>query len=290
MENESRGTSPSSLACIHEKGPLRPPQEPELLKAEADRVRRQKQDVAVSQYRAFIAAAECTSAVRSEVAAARSSLASLLEALPTLSTGCRNFASAAEALAVDRAQNRALLQQHAVIQDLLELPQLMEMCVRNGNYDEALDLEGSLSKLVQSQPRVPLVVLLGESGRGVMRSLLGSLIAKLCGAVQLPECLRVVGYLRRMAVFSEPELRLAFLRCREAFLAGVVEELDSSAPYEYLKRLTDAHRARPSPPIISLPRSWLAECSPLPKRNATRPPPAGASVRRGHAVPGHLRG
>lgn len=126
--------------------------------------------------------------------------------------------------------------------ELLEVPQLMETCVRNGNYDEALDLESAVSKLVSQQPGVPLAAQLGESARGVMRSMLAQLIAKLRGAVQLPECLRVVGYLRRMAAFSEPELRMTFLRCREAFLEGAASELDPNSPYEYLKRLTDAHR------------------------------------------------
>lgn len=32
--------------------------------------------------------------------------------------------------------NRALLGQHATLLDLLELPQVMETCVRNGNYEE----------------------------------------------------------------------------------------------------------------------------------------------------------
>lgn len=126
--------------------------------------------------------------------------------------------------------------------ELLEVPQLMETCVRNGNYDEALDLEGAVAKLATQQPGVPLVGQLAEGSRAVMRAMLVQLIAKLRGAVQLPECLRVVGYLRRMAVFSEPELRMTFLRCREAFLAGAAAELDPNSPYEYLKRLTDAHR------------------------------------------------
>ena len=55
-------------------------QEPELLQAEADRVRRLKQDVAVSQYRAFLAAAQCTAVVRAEVATVRDALGGLVEA------------------------------------------------------------------------------------------------------------------------------------------------------------------------------------------------------------------
>ena len=78
-----------------------------------------------------------------------------MQVLPGLSAGCRNFSSSAEKLASERAQNRHLLQQHTTLLDLLEVPQLMDTCVRNGNYDEALDLEGSMSKLVTQQPGAP---------------------------------------------------------------------------------------------------------------------------------------
>ena len=59
-------------------------QEPELLRADGDRVRRQMQELAVQQYGAFISAAECTAAVHSEVAGIREHLDALLQArLPT---------------------------------------------------------------------------------------------------------------------------------------------------------------------------------------------------------------
>ena len=36
-----------------------------------------------------------------------------------------------------------------------------------------------------------------------LRNLLQALLAKMRGSIQLPECLRVIGYLRRLATFSE---------------------------------------------------------------------------------------
>ena len=38
-------------------------------------------------------------------------------------------------------------------------------------------------------------------------AMLAGLLARLRGPIQLPECLRMVGCLRRLAAFPEPELR-----------------------------------------------------------------------------------
>ena len=42
------------------------------------------------------------------------------------------------------------------------------------------------------------------------------LFCRLRGNLQLPECLRIVGYLRRMGGFTENGLREEYLGCRDA--------------------------------------------------------------------------
>lgn len=41
-----------------------------------------------------------------------------------------------------------------MILELLEIPQLMNACVRNGSYDEALDLKAFASKIALLHPNV----------------------------------------------------------------------------------------------------------------------------------------
>ncbi|KAJ7561079.1 hypothetical protein O6H91_03G013000 [Diphasiastrum complanatum] len=216
--------------------------EPELLWVDAERIRRQMQEVAVGHYRSFITAAEALQAISHEVASVDQHLESLIAEIPKLTSGCNGFMSSAQQILEKRKLNQTLLANHSTLLDLLEIPQLMDTCVRNGNYDEALDLEAFVSKLTTMHPRLPVIQSLAADVKQTTSSLLAQLLQRLRSNIQLPECLRIIGYLRRLGVFSEHEMRLQFLRCREAWLMGIITDLDQGNPYEYLKRLADCHR------------------------------------------------
>uniref|UniRef100_K7MGU5 Conserved oligomeric Golgi complex subunit 8 n=1 Tax=Glycine max TaxID=3847 RepID=K7MGU5_SOYBN len=216
--------------------------EPELLRVDADRIRRQMQEVAVGNYRSFIAAADALIAIRQEVSSIDNHLESLINEIPKLTSGCTEFIESAEQILEKRKMNQTMLTNHSTLLDLLEIPQLMDTCVRNGNYDEALDLEAFVGKLSTMHPKLPVIQALAAEVRLTTQSLLSQLLQKLRSNIQLPECLRIIGYLRRIGVFSEYGMRLLFLRCREAWLTGILEDLDQANPYEYLKGMINCHR------------------------------------------------
>ena len=72
--------------------------------------------------------------------------------------------------------------------------------------------------------------------------MLRQLLHQLCTGVQLPECLRVMGCLRRMNTFTEHQLRVEFLRCRESWFAALVADIEEAEPHDHVKRLTDIYR------------------------------------------------
>ena len=45
-----------------------------------------------------------------------------------------------------------------MILELLEIPQLMNACVRNGSYDEALDLKAFASKIALLHPNIQAIL------------------------------------------------------------------------------------------------------------------------------------
>ncbi|XP_065850352.1 conserved oligomeric Golgi complex subunit 8 [Euphorbia lathyris] len=216
--------------------------EPELLRVDAERIQRQMQEVAVGNYRAFIAAADALLAIREEVSSIDKHLESLINEIPHLTSGCTEFIESAEQILEERKMNQTLLANHSTLLDLLEIPQLMDTCVRNGNYDEALDLEAFVCKLSTMHPKLPVIQTLAAEVRQTTQSLLSQLLHKLRSNIQLPECLRIIGYLRRIGVFSEYEMRLQFLKCREAWLTGILEDLDQRNAYEYLKGMINCQR------------------------------------------------
>jgi hypothetical protein len=182
--------------------------EPELLRVDAERIQRQMQEVAVGNYRAFITAADALLAIRQEVSSIDKHLESLIGEVPKLTSGCTEFIDSAENILEKRKMNQALLANHSTLLDLLEIPQLMDTCVRNGNFDEALDLEAFVSKLATLHPKLPVIQALAAEVRQTTQSLLSQLLQKLRSNIQLPECLRIIGYLRRIGVFGEYEMRL----------------------------------------------------------------------------------
>nr|XP_043626333.1 conserved oligomeric Golgi complex subunit 8 isoform X2 [Erigeron canadensis] len=216
--------------------------EPELLRVDAERIRRQMQEVAVNNYRAFISAADALVSIRHEVSSIDKHLESMIAEVPKLTSGCSEFIDSAEKILEEREMNKTLLENHSTLLDLLEIPQLMDTCVRNGNYDEALDLEAYVSKLSTMHPKLPVIQALAAEVRQTTQSLLSQLLQKLRSSIQLPECLRIIGYLRRIGIYSEYEMRLQFLRCRESWLSGILDDLDPRDAYEYLKKMATYHR------------------------------------------------
>ena len=107
------------------------------------------QEVAVSHHASFVAAAEAVGAVRSELQEADARLGALQAAVPRLQEECEAFSARAAEVVAKRKANKAALSAHGTMLDLLEAPALVDTCVRNGSFDEALDLEETLKQKMQ---------------------------------------------------------------------------------------------------------------------------------------------
>ena len=77
-----------------------------------------------------------------------------------------------------------------------------------------------------------------EEANACMVQMQGALMLQLRGNVQLPTCLRVMGYLRRLALCSDHQMRILFLHVRDAWLLKVYDYYMTSWWPLKLRRLT----------------------------------------------------
>ena len=78
--------------------------------------------------------------------------------LTTLKEKCVEFSQTAQSLSAARRLTSLALSRHTQLLEILELPQLMDTCVRNSYWEEALDLASYVSRLERKLAYIPLIV------------------------------------------------------------------------------------------------------------------------------------
>lgn len=105
-----------------------------------------------------------------------------------------------------------MLSKHPQLLELLDVPQVMDNCLKNELYDDALRLYLHVKDLDRQNPGIGLLTNLSEETERVKQSMTQQLVQDLRGNRQLPDCLKIVSLLRKLHVFSETEIRIKFLQ------------------------------------------------------------------------------
>lgn len=80
-----------------------------------------------------------------------------MERVPRLTASCEDFARASSEIKVARRLNTLTLTRHTQLLQVLEIPQLMETCIRDGHYEEALQLAAYVKRLAGKHGEIPVV-------------------------------------------------------------------------------------------------------------------------------------
>ncbi|KAF7667826.1 hypothetical protein LDENG_00045490 [Lucifuga dentata] len=216
--------------------------EPERLAEERAQILQQTRELAFSNYQTFIRTADCTELIYRDFGRVESSVSRLLDKLPGFREKCRGFMTEAEQIGASRRMYSLTLNRHTEILEILEIPQLMDTCVRNGYYEEALELAAYVKRLEKKHSSLPVIQGIVREVRQSTQLMLNQLLQQLRSNSQLPVCLRVIGYLRRMDVFTEAELRVKFLQARGTWLRSILAAVPDDDPYFHITKTIEACR------------------------------------------------
>lgn len=111
-----------------------------------------------------------------------------------------------------------MLSKYPQLIEFLEIPQLLNNCIRTFYYEDAIKIFTVVSKIcVRNKHVSPIFARMLEEIEKSKAMMINQILKELNGNVQLPVCIKMVDYLRKVDRFSEEELRLNFLLSRDVW-------------------------------------------------------------------------
>jgi hypothetical protein len=104
--------------------------------------------LAFSNYKTFVRTAQCSREIYADFGKIDERLDELITRLPQFTTSCDTFTKSIQVINQQRRGNTLTLQKHTQLLELLEISQLMDTCVRNEYYEEALDLAAYVKRFL----------------------------------------------------------------------------------------------------------------------------------------------
>ncbi|KAM7542641.1 hypothetical protein Aperf_G00000016988 [Anoplocephala perfoliata] len=188
---------------------------PQRIQKEEENLRHKTEQLAVENYPIFLANANTSREVHREFISISDSNGNLLSSIARVSSVAQTiFDNIGKNASAFRTSAKSV-QNYTQVSEFLELPQLMETCIQNGYYQDALNILNHTKQLAKKYGRmIPIVRMVGLQAQEISGQLFSHLCKQLRQPITLPVCLKVVIYLRQLEVFSEQELRLNFLQSR----------------------------------------------------------------------------
>ncbi|GJJ76615.1 conserved oligomeric Golgi complex subunit 8 [Entomortierella parvispora] len=176
--------------------------EPEKLREEQLKVERDMSELAFRDYKAFILVKDCKQEVQSTFEQMGQHLDRFQETIPTFVETLTGVSARVAPILERQHVFSSILATHSQLLEVLEIPLLMETCVRNGYYNEALELASHVQRLVLRYPGIGIIQEIEIKVAQGKEMMLVQLLAQLREPIKLPVALRIIGFLRRIGSFN----------------------------------------------------------------------------------------
>ncbi|XP_065221370.1 conserved oligomeric Golgi complex subunit 8 [Planococcus citri] len=237
--------NPDFIKYLHKLGTQNIDQlrkEKKALDDETTSVNNQLRHLALSNYKSFIQTADCSHSIYKDICSVENKLQACINEIPKLLEESDRFINVSTDIKDRKAKNNMILSNNGEILQILEIPQFMNTCIRSELYEEALLLTSFVKRLSSQHGDIPLIATIAKDVDKSWWELMRHLLRHLSTDLSLPKCLQIVGYLRRMNIFSEVELRLKFLQARNQWLDALLSDIPSDNKNQYLSSVIDLTR------------------------------------------------
>ncbi|KAF9113186.1 hypothetical protein BGX27_002027 [Mortierella sp. AM989] len=176
--------------------------EPEKLREEQLKVERDMSELAFRDYKAFILVKDCKHDVQSTFETLGQHLDHFQDTIPQFVDILSSFSAKVSPILERQYVYSSILATHSQLLEVLEIPLLMETCVRNGYYNEALELATHVQRLVSRYPSIGLIQEIELKVAQGKEMMLVQLLAQLREPIKLLVAVRIIGFLRRIGSFN----------------------------------------------------------------------------------------
>ncbi|XP_034192457.1 conserved oligomeric Golgi complex subunit 8 [Osmia lignaria lignaria] len=216
--------------------------EPDHLEDEKTLVLQTTQELAFSNYKTFIQTAESSREIFKQFNETENRLNGLVQKIPKFVERCQSFCDTSKDINTHRRINSLTLTRNAELLEVLEMPQLMESCLRSNQYNEALELSQYARQLGTKHGDIPIISSIVAEIENSWSGMVGQVVRSLREDLPLPRCLQLVGLLRSMDAFTESELRIKFLQARDSWLQNLLTAIPKDDPNLHVTKTIELSR------------------------------------------------
>ena len=256
-------------------------EEPGKLERDLEGLKKETEVASVDNYSAHIDNHRCLAAGLNGLTSMSKSLEGFSGLVSGVTDEAKVFLDVAPKFLEDHKQFRSTLEQYGQVLELLEIPQLMDACVKRQAYEDAIRLASFVQKLAHRH-KVLYAAKEGDSGgpdgrkkgkgielvssidkdvEKIVRVLYRQLVQAMSGSMTLPVCVRTVGHLRRVLRLKDTYMQRSmgdagptrstadngalsrlFLKCRSKFVRSELAKLKQDGPADYVVQCIDKER------------------------------------------------
>ncbi|CAJ0579655.1 unnamed protein product, partial [Mesorhabditis spiculigera] len=211
-----------------------------------ERLQAQIGDLAFNNYRTYANASRTTQQCQQTFSEINGILGDMGKQLPNVGKEFRNF------IEVSKQTRREceLLESASAVdwptKKILEMPELMDLCIRTGSYDAAyaltnfgIGLQQSLLTMADGAYKT-LFTAVADRLISARSFLLEELFNKFAGPLDLSDSMQVVKNVRKIPYLTNPQLRVSVLQYRDIYLDKQI--LDASSNAEFTLQAIEIYR------------------------------------------------